>query len=79
MGQVVRFSLTGVLYFPYSTKKSLKYDAPNFKKTLRGCLLTGNGFLPKEVSIDMLKANDVTSYYELTMKNVILCRIIYLF
>lgn len=59
MGQFVRFSLTGVLYFPYSTKKSLKYDAPNFKKTLRGCLLAGNGFLPKEVSIDMLKANDV--------------------
>lgn len=59
MGQFVRFSLTGVLYFPYSTKKSLKYDAPNFKKTLRGCLLAGNGFLPKEVSVTMLKASDV--------------------
>ena len=59
MGQFVRFSLTGVLYFPYSTKKSLKFDAQNFKKTLRGCLLAGNGFLPKEVSIEMLKANDV--------------------
>jgi hypothetical protein len=59
MGQFVRFSLTGVLYFPYSNKKSLKLDAAKFKKTLKGCLLSGNGFLPKEVSVTMLKANDV--------------------
>lgn len=59
MGQFVRFSLTGVLYFPYSNKKSLKLDAAKFKKTLKGCLLSGNGFLPKEFSVTMIKANDV--------------------
>lgn len=59
MGQFVRFSLTGVLYFPYSDKTSVKQNASKFKNTLKGCLLAGNGMLPKEVSITMVKANDV--------------------
>lgn len=59
MGQFVRFSLTGVIYFPYSDKTSVKQNASKFKNTLKGCLLAGNGILPKEVSITMQKANDV--------------------
>lgn len=59
MGQYVRFSLTGVLYFPYSSKKTLSLESQKFKKTLKGCLLSGEGLLPKEVSITMQKANDV--------------------
>ena len=59
MSQYVRFSLTGVLSFPQSSKSTLSQDAFRFKQSLKGFLLVGNSLLPKEVSVTMNKVNDL--------------------
>lgn len=60
MGQYVRFSLTGVLYFPYSSKDSLSKDAHKFKVELEKKLFSSPCvFLPSEFSVSLKKANDL--------------------
>lgn len=60
MSQHVRFSLTGVLYFPYSSKDSLSKDAHKFKVALSNRLFSSPCvFLPSEFSVSLKKANDL--------------------
>ena len=60
MSQYVRFSLTGVLYFPYSSKESLSKDAHKFKVELEKKLFSSPCvFLPNEFSVSLKKANDL--------------------
>ena len=60
MSQYVRFSLTGVLYFPYSSKDSLSKDAHKFKVALSNRLFSSPCvFLPSEFSVSLKKANDL--------------------
>lgn len=60
MSQYVRFSLTGVLYFPYSSKDSLSKDAHKFKVALSNSLFSSPCvFLPSEFSVSLKKANDL--------------------
>lgn len=60
MSQYVRFSLTGVLYFPYSSKDSLSKDASKFKAMLSNALFSSPCvFLPSEFSVSLKKANDL--------------------
>jgi hypothetical protein len=60
MSQYVRFSLTGVLYFPYSSKESLSKDASKFKVALEKRLFSSPCvFLPSEFSVSLKKANDL--------------------
>lgn len=60
MSQYVRFSLTGVLYFPYSSKESLSKDASKFKIALEKRLFSSPCvFLPSEFSVSLKKANDL--------------------
>ena len=60
MSQYVRFSLTGVLYFPYSSKESLSKDASKFKIALGKRLFSSPCvFLPSEFSVSLEKANDL--------------------
>ena len=60
MSQYVRFSLTGVLYFPNSSKESLSKDAQKFKVGLEKKLFSSPCvFLPSEFSVSLKKANDL--------------------
>lgn len=60
MSQYVRFPLTGVLYFPYSSKDSLSKDASKFKAMLSNALFSSPCvFLPSEFSVSLKKANDL--------------------
>lgn len=60
MSQYVRFSLEGVLYFPYSSKDSLSKDAHKFKVALSNRLFSSPCvFLPSEFSVSLKKANDL--------------------
>ena len=60
MSQYVHFSLTGVLYFPYSSKDSLSKDAHKFKVALSNRLFSSPCvFLPSEFSVSLKKANDL--------------------
>lgn len=60
MSQYVRFSLTGVLSFPNSSKESLSKDAHKFKARLNNWLFSSPCiFLPSEFSVSLKKANDL--------------------
>ena len=60
MSQYVRFSLTGVLYFPYSSKDSLSKDASKFKVALEKRLFSSPCvLLPSEFSVSLKKATDL--------------------
>lgn len=60
MSQYVRFSLTGLLYFPNSSKESLSKDASKFKIALEKRLFSSPCvFVPSEFSVSLKKANDL--------------------
>ena len=60
MSQYVRFSLTGVLSFPNSSKESLSKDAHKFRVALEKRLFSSPCvFLPSEFSVSLKKARDL--------------------
>lgn len=59
MGEFTRYSLTGVLYFPYASKRNLGSYSARFTKEFRKYLLSTSLFTQEEFTISLNKVNDL--------------------
>lgn len=59
MGEFTRYSLTGVLYFPYASERNLGSYCARFTKEFRKYLLSTSLFTQEEFSVSLNKVNDL--------------------
>ena len=59
MGEFTRYTLTGVLYFPYASKRNLGSYSARFTKEFRKYLLSTSLFTQEEFTISLNKVNDL--------------------